>query len=426
MPNWSWTITALLCAAGIMTACGYGYRAFPVQPEIHQGWRLDVIQSDDYGSLWDPDHARELLNDIKAESQTANTVVVVFIHGWRHNADQDDCNLRDFNATLSELHDRFATQIKTAEDNIRIHGVYVGWRGKSAPTPLDLLTIWSRKPAAERIGEGDVSEFLARLQKIYEERKHEPTGPFMGLVLTGHSLGAQLLFKAVAPTLEHSLIQDTEAFAGTGVKAQKQAGLQKRKLNPVANVGDLVLLLNPALEAYQFQRFHRLYRQRDYDSGQDPVLFVVSSENDWPNKYVFPISRFLMLPFRAPLRDSTQAALFERSLGNYEEHLTHTLTLNSGGVAPNLCKGNPACLADEDLSGEVCNGQALLSPRSKNDRILFSPVVVARVSSEIVNGHNGIFGPVFKSFIGDYVAEIEFRRLMRHKVEKDKAQKFRK
>jgi hypothetical protein len=76
---------------------------------------------------------------------------------------------------------------------------------------LDYLTFWDRKHAAEHVGDGDLREFLLRLNLIYRTSYQDRTSstPYVGLVSFGHSLGAQVLFKAISSTMENELIAAT-------------------------------------------------------------------------------------------------------------------------------------------------------------------------------------------------------------------------
>jgi hypothetical protein len=415
-----WIARAMALLLPLVSACSYGHKKFETPPDPAEKYKLRIVQSDDFGSLWDIEAAQKALALIEAESSARNTVVLMFIHGWHHNAAETDANLRNFRETLNSLASKLDAQNPSPADKISLIGVYVGWRGRSLPGLLDNVTIWGRKPAAERVGAGDLSEFIARIQKIYERQASTGTGNFMGFVLTGHSLGAQVLFKSVVPTLERSLIQDTTPFAGTGiVDRPKSLAALAPAPPPVTGVGDLVLLLNPALEAYQFERFHRLYRERTYDAKQNPVLFVVSSENDTARSIAFPVSRWFSLPFRPIFRSDEQADLFNNALGEYKPQVTHRLAPAPSGSTSTLCpQGDQTCLAKEDLSATVRASGAELSPLKNTQHIAHSPVIVADTSKDIVDGHNGIFLPVFIDFVSDYVAEIEMKKLIRFEAKK--------
>lgn len=419
MYRWLSGVIALLLP--LASACSYGHKKFDPPIEPTEKFKLRIVQSDDFGSLWDIKAAQDTLELIEAESSSRNTVVLLFIHGWHHNAAETDKNLEDFRVTLDSLATKLDAQNPSPADKISLIGVYVGWRGRSLPGILDNVTIWGRKPAAERVGAGDLSEFIARIQKIYEQRTSTGTGNFMGFVLAGHSLGAQVLFKSVVSPLEHSLIKNTTPFAGSGIVDRTKSLMALAPAPPpVTGVGDLVLLLNPALEAYQFERFHRLYQERDYDARQNPILFVVSSENDTARAIAFPVSRWFSLPFRPLFRSDEQAALFNSALGEYRPQVTHRLAPAPSGSAPTLCpQGDTRCLAREDLSATLRTAGVELSPLKTAKHMAYSPVIVADTSRDIVDGHNGIFLPVFIDFVSNYVAEIEMKKLVR--FEKNKA-----
>ncbi len=132
--------------------------------------------------------------------------------------------------------------VLTNSTEVQVIGVYVGWRGRSLPDPFDYLTIWPRKEAAERVGDGDLREFLARLEVLYQKRNTAGIHPFLGLVAVGHSLGGQVLLRSTAPEIERELV-----VAAEGSQPPFISGF-----------GDLAVLVNPAVEANQFERIHRL------------------------------------------------------------------------------------------------------------------------------------------------------------------------
>ena len=173
---------------------------------------------------------------------------------------------------------------------------------------------------------------------------------------------------------EQSLIEHTKPYAGTGInvppiKEVEVSGVPK----PVTGIGDLRMLLNPALEAYQFERFNRLYRGREYDHRQEPVVFVVSSENDTARPIAFPMSRWFSLPFRPLFRDSEQAALFKDALGDYKPQVTHQLKIAAPGIPDATCRaGDLDCLKSENESDTVCMARFSLTTHDLN-RIAYSP-----------------------------------------------------
>src|SRR3989449_11626238 len=66
--------------------------------------------------------------------------VVVFVHGWFHNAGADDPTVQRFKCALNNL--------QSIDDNAgeEVVGIYVGWRGESWSIPLvRYAPFWYRK-----------------------------------------------------------------------------------------------------------------------------------------------------------------------------------------------------------------------------------------------------------------------------------------
>jgi len=426
----------LLIALGVaLNGCGLYHKQYPLASLPTPGYQLHTVQVDDFGSFWDAHHANDVLASVDASSQKTNTFVVVFIHGWHHNADPEDTNLRDFNDTLSALNKTLRSETRTALRNrltgdpeFRLIGIYVGWRGRTLPGVLDYATMWWRKSAAERVGDGDVSEFIERLQRIYlransinRPPKESPIKPFMGLITMGHSFGGQVLLKSVARPLEFALAQRAPCLAEVTGPPHNSDPTAVR--TAVSSLGDLNILLNPAAEAYQFGRIDALYRQLNYPMDQTPQLVVFSAENDVPREAFFPIARFLTLLFRPTFRNDYQAQLWGQALGILGPQQTHVLT-RAVDSPDSLTEIDYATdrgkkVKEHDFTGETIFGGIRLAPRTDVDAphtaIKNSPVAVVVTRDDIIDGHNEIFHPDFQGFLSSYVAFIEGKRvLLRH------------
>lgn len=408
-------------------------RCWPQPHDQPAHYELHTVQLDDFGSFWKPQEADHVLRHVEAAAQAGNTFVYVFIHGWNHNAAPGDSNLRDFNhKTLAKLCKDLSTPSRRAlreklsgSADFRLIGIYVGWRGRSLPGLLNFGTMWWRKAAAERVGEGDVSEFIERLQRMYlransiRREPHETAvKPMMGLVTIGHSFGGQVLLKSVARSLEYALTERASTLADVTRPAANAPATDVRI--PVDSLGDLNILLNPATEAYQFGRIDDLYRQLRFPDRQTPQLVVFSAVNDVPRKCFFPIARVLTLPFRPSFRDAYQGRLYGRALGVLAEQQTHAMT-RAPGAADSLVDADYA--TDDarkvrlfDFSGLACFGgvrmQRLPETGSLRPAIANSPVGVVQVRDKVIDGHNGIFGEDFQHFLASYVAFVEGKRLL--------------
>lgn len=426
-------LMASVLTAVVLLLCGCSLynTAYPVLPNSTAKYDLHIVQLDDYGSFWDVEMARATLAKVETQSmsKTESTYVVVFIHGWHNNAAPDNDNLRQFGEWLGHLSGELSDPERqtaraelTGSRNFKLIGIYMGWRGRSLPGYLDYGTMWWRKSAAERVGDGDASEFLERLQRIYlranaYSRYAQLPGhtPFMGLFTIGHSFGGQVLLNAVARPLEEQLALRAPCLTDAIHPAQVSAR-ETHEVVPIDSFGDLNILVNPALEAYQFARIDGLYKQLLYTSKQSPQLIVFSADNDVPRKLFFPIARALTRPFRPSFRNAYQGQLWGKALGELGEQQTHELRL-AKGTADSLTDGdfrveNRRLVADYDFTSTTVFSGVRLQRLSGATAIDNSPVSVVVTHDKIIDGHNGVFDPEFMAFLPQYIAFIEGKRIL--------------
>ncbi|NIM40234.1 MAG: hypothetical protein GTN84_03280 [Hydrogenophaga sp.] len=401
----------------VLAGCnGYGHRQFQTGPPVDDWFDVEV---DDFGQLWHSEQQSAALDRIKASIAETNTIVVAFAHGWHHNAHTDNQNRTEFKKAVEQVRATLAAPAYIAAreglgagKSVRVIGIYLGWRGRSLPGLLDYATFWGRKAAAERVGQGAVREFVLRLNEIYKEANAKDSPRFMGLVFLGHSFGGQVLHRATASVFEDDLVRRDQTIARVMALG---AGQERRlaEIPPVSSVGDLVILINPALEAMQFNRIHDLYRQRSYPLTQTPVLTVFSGEADTARQRLFPIGRWFSSLLRPPFRDQRQRDEWLLALGEAEHQRTHTLELNADATP---IEWDPQRYCEQVVPMDFTNprtnvGGALLAPDPRAPHIPYSPVLVAYSGQEIIGAHSGIWEPSFRNFLVDYVALIEGKRL---------------
>jgi len=196
-------------------------------------------------------------------------------------------------------------------------GVYVGWRGESWTLPLvRYTTFWDRKNTSEEIGRGSLVEFLTRLERA---TKPDPQSRHK-LMLVGHSFGASVVFNSMSQLLLARFLLDAEKLAAerTGsAHSQSKPGL-------VSGYGDLVVLVNPAIEATRIMPFFgalneftvKQYSAKQIDlfaQGQPPRLLILSSEGDWATRGTFPIGRALLDFARVVPRQNIAYAVWWRA-----------------------------------------------------------------------------------------------------------------
>jgi len=247
---------------------------------------LGFVEFDDQGWYHSRNQAQRVLERITAEasSDQERAIVVIFIHGWHHNACPGDENLACFRKTLDRLNDEVNTgYFKEARSrlgkpgNLRILGIYIGWRGRSLPGLLDYLTFWDRKAAGHQAGGADLREFLIRIGNL--QKQLNEAGKFTGLVTIGHSFGGAVV--------ENSLIQRVSRPLAENVPIVGHVDLR-----PIGRLlegfGDLVVMINPAFEASLYNNIADLSGRATYSSEQSPILMTLSAENDGPRRTLFP------------------------------------------------------------------------------------------------------------------------------------------
>src|SRR5437899_8824911 len=113
------------------------------------------------------------------------------------------------------------------------------------------------------------------------------------LMVVGHSFGASVVFNSIGQILLARFILDAERLASakpTPAHSQSKPGL-------VSGYGDLVVLVNPAIEATRIVPFFSSLneytrKQTDLFSPAQPTrLVILSSEGDWATRITFPAAR---------------------------------------------------------------------------------------------------------------------------------------
>ncbi|NBA93599.1 hypothetical protein [Pseudomonas sp. R5(2019)] len=472
----------LLTLLGLSASCGlYNVPHRPVQPErvsastAHApgaGFDLQFIESDDQGWFWNPEQAVSALSTVKTATAEGNTLVVLFIHGWHHSAACYDDNVEAFKRVLQRLHVELDQKMyREAMPTVRVIGLYVGWRGRSLPGLIDYTTFWGRKSAARRVGEGDLQEFMARLQRIYNDHSDGRVTdgkqkPFFGLVSIGHSFGGAVLLAATSRYFESQMqlanpasgflrtapVIPTGSTAPTTSQSAKPAAINP----PLRGFGDMVVLVNPAVESAAYERINILSRGITYGSDQTPLLVTFSAQNDGARNSWFKAGRIAGEFFTnaAPVHDDRERASLREALGVYNHGgsgITHSLTpietqhlvSSQQDEAPdsqctdkrpdtfewwrwvdkpvspdtpfpndtiNVKAADVRELASFDFSQDAKYSDLRLLPAKPVTA--HQPFMVVSVNEQIIDGHTGIFSEPFMSFLTRYIGLTEAKRIL--------------
>jgi pimeloyl-ACP methyl ester carboxylesterase len=378
---------------------------------------VNYVEIDEQGVLRNRDAAEDALRYAQEPGAGGKPVyVVVFIHGWHHDADADDDNVQAFHRALAS--------VSRWHPDRDVRGIYIGWRGKAWSWPwVRYLTFWDRKSTSEEVGRGGLLEFLLRLETAVKNGHDNKAakGPKQAnrLVLVGHSFGASVAFNALAHLFLERFL---DGVYTTGPASPRFRGY-----------GDLVVLVNPAIEAMRYMPFQSALKyytseaaplRADFSKETVPRLVVLSSEGDWATHYAFPIARFFstvleshetVSPLHSPGANGgySESAMDAATLGNYEPFHSHAaLRFDPGADAAVGAKGRPSkrgldkceplkgAVVRKLLSGEG-SGDPLHGRRFPDSQLRlepkpglpFTPYLLAAADTAVIADHTAIGQP---------------------------------
>lgn len=377
----------------------------PADPAL--AYTLGFIEFDDQGQLYDRRQMQALLDYLYRIAGVDNLLMTVFVHGWHHNADNNDNNIAHFRQSLLMLSKLEQSDARANKRRARkIVGIYLGWRGESVTVPLlNTLTFYGRKDAAQTVGHGGVTELLARLEEIRDTRESvrlRDESDTNRLVVVGHSFGGAVVFSALSQILMERFV-DTKGPVGTSSNAR--------------GFGDLVILINPAFEAMQFANLSDMANERgSYFPEQAPVLAVLTSEADYATKYAFWAGRALATAFDSHRtvsrlnRGSGQEQRIDQgeadrnTIGHFEPYITHRLDPDISSEAVEML----------EVLGSVRSGWAADAPgkdiqfrgsilRHLDKSVTRNPYLNIEVDKKIIPGHNEIYDPRVLDFLANLI-----------------------
>ena len=283
---------------------------------------LGFVEFDDQGWFWNRGQvdfleqtlAEEVRRQQEGDSDKSGFLIFVYAHGWRHNATQCDNNVVCFRQLL-----RVFDRMEALEEKPRhVVGVYLGWRGLSTDgiDPWELASFWDRKNTAERVGSGALTEVLVRLNRF---RQEYPTNG-SHLILSGHSFGGQVMYRALSQFLIANAVGDSNSHA--------------------KGIGDLIVIVNPAYEGAQYQPLHDIATSRCYPKQQKPVKLTITSVADSATRTSFLLGRYFSTRLETYRPDLQQEQTDREAVGHLSKY--RTAWLRSSQPAP-VTRDRGAC-----------------------------------------------------------------------------------
>ncbi|WP_421381012.1 hypothetical protein ACOCG7_34065 (plasmid) [Paraburkholderia sp. DD10] len=319
-------------------------------PEVVDGkYELHFVEFDDQGWVHPrtnagPDAAPDqsamqidaLIDDLKQNLRARKDLkVIMFIHGWKHDASADDDNVKKFRRLL----ERAASDELYQQSKRQVIGIYVGWRGKPwlVPDPVLDLSFWSRKETASRVSTGSVRELFARLRSLQRyfnlEALKDGRRPAMRTLMIGHSFGGLILYSATSGPLIETLTEETDLAdlppLHTNASNERTAEAER--------VADMIVLVNPAFEASRFEALYRVANRQTHRCYVPPMFMSITSVSDDATGIAFPAGRFVNTIFERPTSSAAQVKAIKQTPGHDDAYITHLLHGPDGNSA--VCKG---------------------------------------------------------------------------------------
>lgn len=401
-----------------------------VQPhsiEVTPEFLLGFVEFDDQGWFWDRNQLRNFEAAVRNDGTAAanGAIIVVFVHGWKHNADCCDHNVTCFRDVLKVLHQdeqKFASTVYkngSPRQPRRIVGLYVGWRGLSVtPKFLREFSFFNRKAVAHRIGDaGDSIRLLTRLNRLTQNLKSSR------LVVVGHSFGGTLVFSALAAKLK-------DAAEGNLPDTGQDEDQCPERLERLFFDEAMYILVNPAFEASRYAGLHELaVDSRCADDRQSPFLIIVGSQGDRASSGWFELGRRTSTLFEKT-RDGNQRTTIIKAIGHHDPYSTHRLERRAKEDMP-----EPTGYAKDKKAQESCKCEYRideLSPAEFPDapvpnpnwrQVLpantnwvlrdphngikdNTPFMVVSATADVIPGHNEIYSSIFIEFLRDIIIAV--------------------
>jgi hypothetical protein len=323
-------------------------------------YQLAIAEFDDQGRCYDRGQMEGIaqrLTELREEEE--DVIILLFVHGWKHDARTDDDDLSAFRKLLAETVEYERTSTLAGTPLRPILGIFVGWRGLSEfglGDAVSDVTFWGRQAAGQRVATGSVRELFGRLRHYRNHRLERHGSPL--LVIAGHSFGGMIVYSALA----QSLIEAASAPIG----------------KVVPRFADLVLLVNPAIEGARYLPIEDLVCGTEFGSRattQLPIFICAQAENDQPVGTWFPLGNIAH-------------KLDQATIGGLEkECVTHAL-----GFVPTF--------RTHKLSGATGNDPFVLVPDANAS---LNPFWVVGATKEVIDGHGGIWQQPFLMFVASII-----------------------
>lgn len=329
-----------------------------------------------------------------------NKIVLVFVHGWRNDTgweadflhNYDDKPIADVMGDDLETFANLATSV-SIKSGRPVIPIFISWKGGPGLGPLDVISFWDRRDAADRIARtGELNRLFGEIENIKDDQASiKPNAVSNHVIYIGHSFGSRILFSSIV----------SDVISRTQLAAPEENDDEKTVHKKIKSPADMILLFNPALEAASYRAIDQFrYSKADYKNNTLPLMLVMQSESDKAVSIYFRLGQFIGGAFANATRNT--------GLGFKSEFRTHVMCVRTPGAAE--CQGAPEdrnflcpkdyepCPQDPYIFAAKSVGKRVSGDPEPHD----SPFDIVSVSEQILDGHvwstgRGGFGDVLKS-----------------------------
>jgi len=176
------------------------------QRNFDSAFDICALEFSKEAQLTDPNQLVQAVAAIEAaRTAVGGSVVVVFAHGWRNNADWDCGNFVSFRRLMASMAKREVERYDGGQHRARrVIGVYLGWEGASDNGLFSeiahktFVNYFRRDARARELAASE--DFIDALEQLVQVTKDPANGApdNSPLILAGHSMGGLIMESALA------------------------------------------------------------------------------------------------------------------------------------------------------------------------------------------------------------------------------------
>jgi hypothetical protein len=155
-------------------------------------YTINFAEFKDSGEAFCSEQMMHALDQIdRARADNEKVVVLVYIHGWKNDANPDySADVCKFKTEVDRL-SRILKQPGEGKNSPMV-GIYLAWRGLTLSVePFETISYWPRRTVARRVGQKDLNDAVGRIVERVGLKRSRTT-----LIFVGHSFGARVLENA--------------------------------------------------------------------------------------------------------------------------------------------------------------------------------------------------------------------------------------